>query len=203
VDAVERDLDVGAGLVVVGRHDTTKDGLFRFADTTAGQIVRASPIPVLLVSNASVAPYATAVVGIDFSIYARAALRHAKRIAPEARLHLVHAYQVPYRMHLGPPDLLADLAATAKREFDQFLAEDMAQLIARSALSRSDPARLTHESIEGAPYAVLTRTVERLKADLLVVGTHGAGAVVRAVWGSVATALLEEPPCDLLIVHEV
>lgn len=194
--------DAGGVLLVVGRHDETKDALFSFSDTTAGQIVRTCPLPVLVATSDRAEPYAMAVVGVDFSIYARSAIRHARRFAPRAILNLIHAYQIPFRLRLGTAQYLAAVEADARREFDQFLAEDMAQLIRRAGLKDVEPAAIRHESVPGMPYEALTRAVERLHADLLVVGTHGAGGFARTLWGSVATALLENPPCDLLVTHE-
>jgi len=34
-----------------------------------------------------------------------------------------------------------------------------------------------------------------------VVGTHGRGALARAVVGSVSTKLVHEAPCDVLVVR--
>jgi nucleotide-binding universal stress UspA family protein len=35
----------------------------------------------------------------------------------------------------------------------------------------------------------------------MVIGTHGRTGVSRAVWGSVAEALLELAPCDVLVAR--
>ena len=37
-------------------------------------------------------------------------------------------------------------------------------------------------------------------ADLLIVATHGRTGLSRAIWGSVAADILDNPPCDVLAV---
>lgn len=195
-------LDVSAKMIVVGRHDEAKDGLFQFGDTTAGKIARSSPLPVLLVKDEPARPYRTVVVGVDFSIYSLSAIRHASGIAPDGSLHLIHAYQVAFRSRFGTEEYLAEVKKDARHAFDHFMTQEMAELTRRASLPQAMEASLQSEVIEGTPGEVLAAEVKRLDADLLVVGTHGAGRVMRTIWGSVAAALLKDPPCDLLIVHE-
>lgn len=196
-------LDVGAGLIVVGAHDEAKGGFFHFNETTAARIARSCPLPVLLARTEPAGPYRQAVIGIDFSIFALAAIRQVRRLAPQTVLHLIHAYQVPFRTRLGTEEFLAEIKAGARQEFNRFLEEDMAQLVRQAGLPNTGASMLRNEVVEGTPYLVLTQAVEKLGADLLAVGTHGSGSVAQMIWGSVATALLENPPCDLLVVHEV
>jgi nucleotide-binding universal stress UspA family protein len=42
---------------------------------------------------------------------------------------------------------------------------------------------------------------EEVKADLIVVGDHGHGALMRALLGSVASALVHKAPCPVLVVR--
>lgn len=196
-------LDCSARLLVVGDHDARKDGFFSFGETSAARIMRSSPIPVLVVRTASAEPYRDVVVGVDFSIYSRSAIRHAREFAPAAKLHLVHAYLVPFRNRLGSPEYVAELEATAQRELTDFLARDMQTIVERADLGPVEPDMVEQECLCGMPCPVIIAAVERHQADLVVVGTHGAGALERAIWGSVATALVGSPPCDLMIVHEI
>jgi nucleotide-binding universal stress UspA family protein len=47
---------------------------------------------------------------------------------------------------------------------------------------------------------VIRAEVERLRPDLLIVGTHGRTGVPHAIIGSVAEDLLSAPPCDVMAV---
>ncbi len=106
-------------------------------------------------------------------------------------------------MRLGTPDYVAELEARARRDFAGFLALDMQTIAERADLGGLTPDTVDQECHPGMPYEVIVDAVKRHDADLLVVGTRGAGGVTRAIWGSVATALVEAPPCDLMIVHEI
>lgn len=202
-DVAQYAFDCSARLLVVGDHDARKDGLFSFGETSAARIMRSSPIPMLVVRTASSEPYRDIVVGVDFSIYSRSAIRHAREFAPAAKLHLVHAYVVPFRSRLGPPEYVAELEATAQRNLAGFLARDMQTILERTDLGPVQPNMVEQECLCGMPYEVIIAAVQRHQAGLVVVGTHGAGGVERVIWGSVATALVNSLPCDLMIVHEI
>lgn len=190
---------LGADLLVLGTHDTARRG--GFATTTAWRIMAASPVPVLLVTQHTNAPYNQVVIGVDFSVHARAALRQALRLAPAAHFTLVHAYTPPFRSSLGTPDYLEAMAYAERLAFDQFLGEEMALLDAQARAIGVAPGALQSELVEGPPGLVLRQACARLSAELLVIGTHGRTGMGRALWGSVATEMLEDPPCDVLVVR--
>jgi nucleotide-binding universal stress UspA family protein len=53
----------------------------------------------------------------------------------------------------------------------------------------------------GKPGAEITRTAAEWGADLLVLGSHGRGGIVRAVLGSVAESVVRHAPCPVLVVR--
>jgi universal stress protein E len=55
---------------------------------------------------------------------------------------------------------------------------------------------------DATPTAAIENIVGRLKADLLVVGTHGRGRLGRALRGSVSKRVLANAPCDVLVVPD-
>lgn len=190
-----------ADLIVLGFHDSAKDSLFSFADTTAGHVVRASDLPVLLVRSAPMHPYQRALVGVDFSIYSKSAIKHAQRFFPKAALTLVHAYHIPFKLRLGTPEYIEEMTAVAAKEFETFLADEMDILLQRNAPPASGDSRIDTCLAEGLPATVLRAQQARTGAELIVIGTHGASGLTRAIWGSVAQNLLDYAPCDILVVH--
>jgi nucleotide-binding universal stress UspA family protein len=90
---------------------------------------------------------------------------------------------------------------------DAFLAEG--KHVADNAL-----ARMKHDSVQGAPRIIETNLVdgdydvahcilhaaEHLKADLVVMGTHGRRGVRRLVLGSVAERFLRIAQCPVLMI---
>ncbi|KZV21550.1 hypothetical protein F511_11043 [Dorcoceras hygrometricum] len=67
-------------------------------------------------------------------------------------------------------------------------------------------AKLVHdvklEVVEGDPRNVLCETVERHHASVLVVGSHGYGAIKRAVLGSVSDYCAHHAHCSVMIVKK-
>jgi len=183
-------------LLVLGLHDRSKDHPFGFHDTTAGKLAGSSPVPVLLARGPSPKPYERVIVGVDFSLYAHRALAQAQRFAPHAELRITHAYTVPFRTRLGTPEYLQEIENNARQELAEFVEAQMRFLTSGATSSRIVPVIR-----EGMPTEVLCAEVEQTSADLLVIGTHGAGGLSHLLWGSVARKLLESPPCDVLVVQ--
>jgi nucleotide-binding universal stress UspA family protein len=180
-----------ADLVVLGVHNQATELRKIFSETTAGKIARATRAPILLVKGDARARYQSAVIGIDFSALSRAAFRQALRIAPAARFYLVHAYHVPFKAFISDPRL--------SREIVDALNDQM-ELIGEWAKNAGISVDALEKILrEGEPLHILYAECSRLKADLIVVGTHGATGVGRAIWGSIAADLLDAPPCDVLI----
>lgn len=185
-----------ASLIVLGRHrDRGIAGLFR--GTTAERVIRQGDQPVLLVKERASQPYARIVVAVDFSVHSRRAVEFALALAPSARLHLVHVFDVP-RWSVLPREPSPDAhAEEQKARFMAMIEEEMNALLAR--LGRPHPA-LDWRIRQGAVWETLTGEIAELKADLLVLGTHGRTGVSHALLGSVAEWFLENPPCDVATV---
>lgn len=191
----------GATLLVVGTHNPLKEGFLGFGLTTVGAIARSSHIPVLLVTNDAAAAYQNIVIGVDFSIYSTSAVRNAIRLFPGATLHLVHAYQVPFKMRLGTEEYLREIQEMSRASLQSYVKHEIEVLMERSAAS-AHGADMKPHLIEGMPRDVLRSAQSQLHAELIVIGTHGSSGMVRAIWGSVAQDLLDHPPCDVLVVHD-
>lgn len=185
-----------AELVVLGAHreDAFKD---RFRGTTVERVTRFGDRPVLLVRDRARAQYRRVLAGVDFSVCSRRAVEFANRLVLAGEFHLVHAYQVPFKGFLYGADTHGQVSRQHEEQLKRTVMEEFAafQRIAGSTDSRADLILR-----EGDPQRVLRTEIDRLAPDLLVVGTHGRTGVARALLGSVAEALLREPPCDVLAV---
>lgn len=53
----------------------------------------------------------------------------------------------------------------------------------------------------GRPYDKIVEVASAEKADLIVMGTHGAGGLTHALLGSVAEKVLRHAPCPVLVVR--
>jgi nucleotide-binding universal stress UspA family protein len=55
--------------------------------------------------------------------------------------------------------------------------------------------------VEGRPVPALLETLDRESATLLAVGTHGVGHIAGMLLGSVATSMLQQAPCSVLVAR--
>lgn len=188
--------EAAAQLIILGSHrtDTLLD-LFR--GTTAERVIREARAPVLLVKAPCRHPYGTVLVAVDFSVYSRRALEVAAGLLPAASFHLLHAFRVPFSGFISSRDTRDQLRDEHLQQLSDLIEEELNSLARRKL-----PLPRTVEKIvrEGEVQPVIREEVERLKPDLLVVGTHGRTGVSHALLGSVAEAMLRTPPCDVLAV---
>lgn len=54
--------------------------------------------------------------------------------------------------------------------------------------------------IQGAIIVAILNEAKKLKADLIVVGSHGHGALIKLLMGSVCEGLIKKAPCPILII---
>lgn len=57
------------------------------------------------------------------------------------------------------------------------------------------------EALEGSPKTVIIEEAERWGANLIVLGSHGYGALKRFLLGSVAHAVVLHAPCSVEVVR--
>jgi nucleotide-binding universal stress UspA family protein len=187
-------------LIILGVHDRSKDAGF-FATTTAGHVLKHSLPPVLLTMKEASETYRQVVVGVDFSIFCRAAIQQAMSIAPSACFSLVHSYHVPFKGFIGSREFSDEVRYEERQKLDGFLNEEMSNLVKRAIPMSIATQNVDTVLREGEPRSVLRQECARLDADLLVIATHGRPNVSRAIWGSVAVDFLDNPPCDLLVIR--
>ena len=132
------------------------------------------------------------VCAVDDSEAGTLAARIAARVAdPEGVLTLVSVENTKIAVHAG-----FQMAAVSTQ-----LAGE-----AREALERGREAAEREHSLEsrlrnGEPLDELLDEVERRDAGLIVVGTHEYGRKTGIVLGSVATHMLHEAPCSVLVAR--
>jgi len=134
-------------------------------------------------------------VGIDFSDSSAQAMHHAMALAERlgATLHLVHI--TPAQAHLAVP---TDIGLNMPKEFEevQQARERMEHL--RAMLGEKVPVDL-HLRM-GEPVRGLIDAIREIRPDMVVLGSHGRGAVMRILLGSVSTQVIHRSPVPVLVV---
>jgi len=193
----------GADLVVMGSHHPERRKPGAFSHTLAGDTLQRLGLPVMLAESPVEGSHGTAVVGVDFSIFSRTAIRAASRFAPHAMLHLVHAYHVPFSSWMLDKSYAQDFGYAERLEFDEFLAEEMATQRERAIAAGIPVGAIQTHVREGDAGETLRAMVKEVGATLAVVGTHGRTGIAKLLLGSVASDLVDDPPCDVLVVPMV
>ena len=119
----------------------------------------------------------------------------------EAELHVVHAQRKPQALPLTRPGLAyPSLEAishpdTCEREAERLLEEQLGMI--RDAGGNVAEAHLR----DGRPADEIATLAGELEADLVMVGSRGAGPVKRLATGSVSEGVVSLAPCPVLVVR--
>jgi nucleotide-binding universal stress UspA family protein len=196
---VEAAAELHADLIVTGTGEHSK--LRRWLlGSVAESVVRTAPCSVLVARTGDPdRSFQRVVVGTDFSPAAERAVERAFDLAArDAEIVVVHCFHLafpaaaPDQLPLGP-----DPRTLQGQLSDEALARGQALIdrLARPAVAarftlRDDTARLG-----------LTDLAEELRADLVVVGSHGHRGLRRALLGSTTEAVVRHAPCSVLVVR--
>lgn len=190
--------EAGADLIVMGSH--RKQLLLDiFVGTTIERVIRKGAFPVLMVNNEAQRRYENVVIPVDLSDASAHALRIAQStgIVTGERATLLYAFVALARGKMF-------MAGYDKHRIDSYIAserrlagEELAAYLSANNLD-SHQWRLRLE--EGTPMEIISRAVSDMRPDLLVMGTHGRSAVVKALIGSVTEEALRSLSIDILAV---
>jgi universal stress protein E len=187
-----------AGLIVMGAH---RKQLLRdiLIGTTIERVIRTGPSPVLMVNREVDQPYRTALAAVHLSEPSVNAIRTGKALGLPggAPLALVHAFLPLAKGQMFYAGLsqdtidgyVADERLRASKELTAFL----------KANGIDDRGRSLHIE-EGAPSEVISKTVEQLNPNVLIIGTHGRTCIAKALLGSVTEEALRSLDVDILAV---
>ena len=138
-------------------------------------------------------------VATDFSEPSDAALNYGRELARTftATLHVLHVADnvaFPYGIEgysTMLPELQQDVEAAARKQLEGLITEED-----RVAL-HAKPVVVT----AGSKAAAIVGYASDHRMDLIVMGTHGRGAVSHLLMGSVAERVVRTATCPVLTVH--
>ena len=133
-------------------------------------------------------------VATDVSEYSRKALKSALEIARKfnSEVELLYVMYDPVVYSLGTANTYMASPEQVEREGD---------LVIEGTLEGIDigGVKLTKKKLHGNPGNVIIQEAEDEKIDLIVMGSHGYGAIVGSVLGSVSQKVLHGAKCSVLI----
>jgi nucleotide-binding universal stress UspA family protein len=198
---LDRAVDVGASLVVLGPH--RRGGMaLGVLGTTAERVLHGARVPVLVVRGAMRLPLRAVLAPQDASERAGGALEvglcwaaalgahDADPPLPAVEVEILHVVaRVPGMA--DPPFRSAQVEPGENEEVSR----------AMRGVPCADELDVREEVLWGeSPAAEIVRRAGEMRAGLVVLATHGYGAVKRALLGSVASAVVREAPCPVLLV---
>jgi nucleotide-binding universal stress UspA family protein len=136
-------------------------------------------------------------VATDFSEYSQRALEYAAAMASQfqATLLVAHVYFPPT---IAVPEAIVPLGGEDLLRYHETL---NAGLETAAAKARTLGAREVESVlVTGDPWHEIVRLARDRKVDLVVVGTHGRGAVAHFFLGSVAEKVVRKAECPVLVV---
>ena len=136
-------------------------------------------------------------VPLDFSANSTRALDYAYALAQkfDTALHLVHVCEVPSMMTGS-----MDAYAIAYNDWSQRMGEEAERELEklRPQLMR---VNVSTEVLFGNPARAIVTAARTNDVDLIVMGTHGHGAIMHAVLGNVAERVVRTADCPVLTIR--
>lgn len=182
-------------LLVVGEHGEDWIGEAVLGGTAQRVLARAD-LPVLLVRRAVSAELSCILLATDFSDNATRAAQLSLDWFPDVRQRLLNACTVAFEGRMR-------MAGVSLEHIEGYRRDELARAEQRmeaqmQALRSAAP--VGKRIVQGYPTTVLLREIERLGAELLVIGKHGGTMLDERLLGSITQNLLYRADCNVLLV---
>lgn len=187
--------ELGADLIAVGRG-AGDDGVL---GGTAERLLNSASVPVLMVPSSTSGALEQILVAVDDSPQTAEVLSWTCALAKRhhARAAVVHVFQPTFA---GLGGLVSGGASRRALEEKQ---EGQARAWLKQCVQDAgfDADRVTTEIREGDPAEQILSRESVPQPDLIVTGSRGAGAVQKALLGSVASSVLRAASRPVLVVR--
>jgi nucleotide-binding universal stress UspA family protein len=135
----------------------------------------------------------------DFSECSKQAVAYAYELAQTfgAKLVLLHVVEElpPYIGFIPQGQVTAVL-----KDLERQARLDLAQLLPEA---QDGKVEVMYQVVVGTPYLKIIEVAKEVKADLIVIATHGRTGVRHFVMGSVAARVVRTAPCGVLTIRPV
>jgi len=146
----------------------------------------------------------TIVCATDFSETASRAVEYAKELTEKfgAELHLLHVihdFSTEWPLSADGIVFPGYLEHISEKQ-DQLEVEALNKLHEQLPAEWQKSHKVALAVQEGKEFVEIVRFAKDVKADLIVIGTHGRGLLAHALMGSVAEKVVQKAPCPVLTV---
>jgi nucleotide-binding universal stress UspA family protein len=163
--------------------------------STAERIARTLECPMLVVKQDPQIKYDNVVVPVDFSDYSLPAARFASELAPEAKLHILHALYMPLEGKLRAAGVSEEGMAQYR---DQSYAEAGANM--QELTASLNQHNLIASVRSGDARVLIPEYAAATGSTLIVMGKQGRSWLSEHILGSVTRHVLEKATCDVAVV---
>jgi nucleotide-binding universal stress UspA family protein len=138
----------------------------------------------------------------DFSEAANHAFIYALQFADKinAEIHTFHVIPEPNVKGAHLPNTMKEVSESIKAEEFEEYQKYIPQLREIAEVNGFSNVVLKHNMVFGDPKIRILKEAEKTEADLIVMGTKGAGWLKEIFLGSVAGEILENAPCPTLAI---
>ena len=179
-------------MLVIGPARYNSLGDF-FLGTAVDYVLRHTTRPVLVAKNRAHRPYRQIVAGTDFSPGSAHAILTAAQMFPDASVHVVHSWHVPFQAWQKDQYVADEVEQGEKKKLEEF----MSLLAEREARLADATSQLVHGSaVDG-----IRSGLDLDPGALVVLGSHGTSGFRQAAIGSVTSDLLRVIEADTLVVN--
>lgn len=139
------------------------------------------------------------IVPVDFSIASSWGYYYAYEMAKhiKAELVILHLYWPPYVESTYPMDHIQAIYNAKEEEVMQHLIASTRQPLQDDA----DAVRLSHVVRPGSEHTIIS-VADELKAEMIIMGTHGSGRALDKVWGTNTGRVIQGASCPVLAIPE-
>ena len=189
--------EIDAAMIVVGPYRRKLKNIF--IGTTAERTIERSDRPVLMANGIPSGVYERTFLALDLDDASRSAVRAARALGviEGTVVTAMHAFDAPaagmMRRAMEVPDAIDHYVAGEEAQARPKVEEFLAELDVR-------PELLLLRPIEAVPAQSILACAEAENAELVVVGTNRRRGAERLLLRSVATEILRQADCDVLVV---
>ena len=189
--------EIDAAMIVVGPYRRKLKNIF--IGTTAERTIERSDRPVLMANGMPSGVYERTFLALDLDDASRSAVRAARALGviEGTVVTAMHAFEAPaagmMRRAMEVPDAIDHYVAGEEAQARPKVEEFLAELDVR-------PELLLLRPIEAVPAQSILACAEAENAELVVVGTNRRRGAERLLLRSVATEILRQADCDVLVV---